>query len=135
MGITDRQPAHTAKQSGRLTRLRRLWRQQPRAVQWFCITSVALLAAGICCFAVYPSDTAQIIVVVAAVIFISLGLNTPAATRSLTTVSRVWRAFLLLIVGGLAIALAIWAVNSMSIPVAILVGAVSIAGAIGAARR
>ena len=45
------------------------------------------------------------------------------------------RAVLWVIAAGLAIWLVVWAVKSMSIPVAIIVGAIIIAGAITAARR
>jgi len=48
---------------------------------------------------------------------------------------RVYRAVVWLIAAGFAIGLAIWAVKSMSVQVAILVGAAIIAGAIWLMRR
>ena len=69
------------------------------------------------------------------VVVLALGLNATVATYALGVLGRLYRGLLWLIVGGLAIWLALWAVRSMSVQVAVLVGALIIAGAIWLTRR
>jgi hypothetical protein len=99
------------------------------------ILSVVTLVAVVVGSAIYPSDTASIIVAVASVVFLSVGLNAAAVRGVLGGLGLVFRGVLRLIAACLVVGLAIRAVTLMSVQVAILVGAAIIAGAIWLTRR
>ena len=127
--------AAAQKRPGWRARFRRLWAAQPGAVRWFFILSIVTFAVVVVGVAIFPSDTAAILMAVACVVVLSLALNAAAVTGALGALGRVYRGVLQLIAVVLVIGLAIWAVKAMSVQVAILLGAAVIAGTIWLTRR
>lgn len=146
--------------SGLVIRLKRGWHSIDAGLRWKLCVLIALTIGGIVAAAdagrrgydLWPVFSAVLTVAGLGIFFYLLNLTINAITRllrragilgPLIQVGRdvrsvvIWlvKASVWLLIAAVLIAIGIWAVGAMSIPVAIIAGAVIIASAIAASRR
>jgi len=150
--------AAPARPSSRSGRLKQWWKVQPGVVQGLFIACALCILGGIYGWVRYGSAGLEFIgVTVGSTLFVLalcwiFDVAVRATERAVqrnrvvgaagrlvwdagTMVVWLLRAALWLVVAGFAIWLVVWAIRSMSVPVAIIAGALIIAGAISQARR